>query len=391
MLENNVTNSTGADYFYDTSDKLVAGHSDNMLTDKNKTIKGELVGESSQNMVFTAMLENLSNKKTEQVTDKNDIIKLAFGNKDSKILTNEKTNAEITPKPGKNIINAKTVSDSLEQINNLPTNKPVTNNDLSSKSVLVSEQVKILANNTNPLMKQAGQSLQNIAPQNMSGQNPVSHNNNSNILGMKTNHKTTPKTEIQPPQTANNKSANIETNTPLQLISSQTQPQLQMQNQTLAQTLAQNTNQQQSIIVQVENAIDEQAKNIKQNTLPKPISIQLSPAELGRVIIRFHFDINEKIIANIISETSDANLHLRQKSDVLITQLRQAGFDNIDLDFATQPDGFLSADGFGSETGEFSHKNSNDNPVYFETNKDDADNKFTRQQIKTTHDLDIII
>lgn len=71
---------------------------------------------------------------------------------------------------------------------------------------------------------------------------------------------------------------------------------------------------------------------------PGPISVQLSPAELGRVHIQFSFDAADKIIAHIIAENAETGALLKRNSDLLTTHLKLGGFDNIDLNFETKPE-----------------------------------------------------
>ncbi|PHS37760.1 MAG: hypothetical protein COA91_09365 [Robiginitomaculum sp.] len=77
-----------------------------------------------------------------------------------------------------------------------------------------------------------------------------------------------------------------------------------------------------------------------------PILVQLSPAELGRVQIQFSFDSNERITANIIAESTETGVLLKQKSDMLLSFLKQGGFNNIDLNFETKTESNFS--NFGS-------------------------------------------
>ncbi|MCF6220323.1 MAG: flagellar hook-length control protein FliK [Robiginitomaculum sp.] len=78
-------------------------------------------------------------------------------------------------------------------------------------------------------------------------------------------------------------------------------------------------------------------KNQPGNT-PKDIIVQLSPAELGRVQIRFSFDTGERVVANIVADNPETMVVLRQKSDMLFAQLKLGGFDNIDLNFEASND-----------------------------------------------------
>ncbi|MCF6274154.1 MAG: flagellar hook-length control protein FliK [Robiginitomaculum sp.] len=71
---------------------------------------------------------------------------------------------------------------------------------------------------------------------------------------------------------------------------------------------------------------------------PKDIIVQLSPAELGRVQIRFSFDMGERVVANIVADNPETMMVLRQKSDMLFSQLKLGGFDNIDLNFEASND-----------------------------------------------------
>ncbi len=71
---------------------------------------------------------------------------------------------------------------------------------------------------------------------------------------------------------------------------------------------------------------------------PKDIVVQLSPAELGRVQIRFSFDTGERVVANIVADNPETMVVLRQKSDMLFAQLKLGGFDNIDLNFEASND-----------------------------------------------------
>ncbi|PHR57715.1 MAG: hypothetical protein COA43_11940 [Robiginitomaculum sp.] len=78
------------------------------------------------------------------------------------------------------------------------------------------------------------------------------------------------------------------------------------------------------------------------------IVIRLDPAELGRVNISFTFDKTNGVTANIIAETSSTAAILRERADVLVTQLKQSGFDNVNLNFDTRGDS-QSDKGFGSQ------------------------------------------
>ncbi|MBL4854217.1 MAG: flagellar hook-length control protein FliK [Robiginitomaculum sp.] len=83
------------------------------------------------------------------------------------------------------------------------------------------------------------------------------------------------------------------------------------------------------------------------NTL-MPVLVQLSPAELGRVQIQFSFNANERITANIIAENPETGALLKQKSDLLFTQLKLGGFVNIDLSFETKNENNFSNLGSGN-------------------------------------------
>ena len=109
----------------------------------------------------------------------------------------------------------------------------------------------------------------------------------------------------------------------------------------------------QVIVTQISSALSEQINSKfssggdKAQDKLKPIVVQLSPAELGRVQIRFSFDGNERVVANIVAENPDTGAILKQKSDMLFAGLKFGGFENIDINFEKSSSFDLS--GYGSE------------------------------------------
>ncbi len=114
------------------------------------------------------------------------------------------------------------------------------------------------------------------------------------------------------------------------------------------------TKQNQLIITQIGEVLVGQIANktsaIGDNTgnALKPILVQLSPAELGRVQIQFSFDANERIKANIIAESVETGLLLKQKSELLFSHLKLGGFNNIDLSFEAKNENNFSSFGSGA-------------------------------------------
>jgi hypothetical protein len=104
------------------------------------------------------------------------------------------------------------------------------------------------------------------------------------------------------------------------------------------------------LIDQITQELREKVSSISDKTTRsvKPLLMQLTPAELGRVHIQFSFDGHEHVSAKIIAESPEVSALLKQKSDVLFTHLKFGGFDNIDLSFGTKNDSGFS--GFGSTT-----------------------------------------
>lgn len=127
-----------------------------------------------------------------------------------------------------------------------------------------------------------------------------------------------------------------------------------------------------AIISQLGETLTQQASEItsklhsKSSNLPKPILVQLSPAELGRVEIQFSFDGHQKITAHIIAESSETGHLLKRKSEMLVTHLRLGGFENIDLNFDTKAEKNFSdfiSNGSKNNTATFSHSGQGtDNP-----------------------------
>ncbi|PHR91178.1 MAG: hypothetical protein COA69_11690 [Robiginitomaculum sp.] len=78
------------------------------------------------------------------------------------------------------------------------------------------------------------------------------------------------------------------------------------------------------------------------------IVLRLDPAELGRVEISFTFDKTNGVTANVVAETAQTAAILRERSDILSAQLKQSGFDNINLSFDTREDS-QSGKGFGAQ------------------------------------------
>ena len=78
------------------------------------------------------------------------------------------------------------------------------------------------------------------------------------------------------------------------------------------------------------------------------IVVRLDPAELGRININFTFDKGNTVHAHVIAETSSTAAILRERADVLNLQLKQAGFENINLSFDTASDS-SNKSGFGSQ------------------------------------------
>ncbi|MDT8345744.1 MAG: flagellar hook-length control protein FliK, partial [Thermohalobaculum sp.] len=64
------------------------------------------------------------------------------------------------------------------------------------------------------------------------------------------------------------------------------------------------------------------------------IELRLDPPELGRVDIRFDFT-DDRLNAVVAAERGATADLLRRHADMLIAQLREAGFDKVDLDFGS--------------------------------------------------------
>lgn len=78
------------------------------------------------------------------------------------------------------------------------------------------------------------------------------------------------------------------------------------------------------------------------------IVLRLDPAELGRVEISFTFDKTKGVTANVVAETASTAAVLRERADILSAQLKQSGFENINLSFDTREDG-QPGKGFGAQ------------------------------------------
>lgn len=64
-----------------------------------------------------------------------------------------------------------------------------------------------------------------------------------------------------------------------------------------------------------------------------PLNIQLSPANLGKIHIRFQFTTNEQMTAHILTERPETSTLLRQTSDIFLGHLKSFGLDNMKLHF----------------------------------------------------------
>ena len=83
------------------------------------------------------------------------------------------------------------------------------------------------------------------------------------------------------------------------------------------------------------------------------IVIRLDPAELGKVNITFTFDKAGGVNAHVVADTASTAAILRDRADVLATQLKQSGFENVNLSFDTNTNE-QSNKGFGTQ---FSNQN----------------------------------
>ena len=70
------------------------------------------------------------------------------------------------------------------------------------------------------------------------------------------------------------------------------------------------------------------------------IQVQLDPPEMGRVMVDFIYESDQSLKVVIKAESLDAQLQLRQHSDILLTSLRDSGLDNISLDFQMNSNAF---------------------------------------------------
>ncbi len=147
----------------------------------------------------------------------------------------------------------------------------------------------------------------------------------------------------------------LKTSGAIELTSMQTAPLAPAQNFSGGQmntVLTSPQNQSMPILTQIGQALGAQvmqqipAATDKPGSVLNPVLVQLSPAELGRVQIQFRFDSNERITANIIAESAETGVLLKQKSDMLFSLLKQSGFNNIDLSLEAKNESNFS--NFGS-------------------------------------------
>ena len=88
---------------------------------------------------------------------------------------------------------------------------------------------------------------------------------------------------------------------------------------------------------------------VKSNARNDSVEIRLDPPELGRVKIDFAMETNEAVRAVITAERGETLDHLRRNIQDLSEQLKQAGFESIEFEFARQEGGDFSDIG-GFET-----------------------------------------
>ncbi len=90
---------------------------------------------------------------------------------------------------------------------------------------------------------------------------------------------------------------------------------------------------------------------IKRTEKTGDIVVRLDPAELGKVNITFTFEKAGSVTAHVVADTVSTTAILRDRADMLLVQLKQSGFDDVNLSFDTQNND-QNEKGFGAQ---FSH------------------------------------
>ena len=96
---------------------------------------------------------------------------------------------------------------------------------------------------------------------------------------------------------------------------------------------------------------------IKRTEKTGDIVVRLDPAELGKVNITFTFEKAGSVTAHVVADITSTTAILRDRADMLHAQLKQSGFENINLSFDTQ-DRNQNDDGFGAQLSHHNKKQS---------------------------------
>lgn len=122
---------------------------------------------------------------------------------------------------------------------------------------------------------------------------------------------------------------------------------------------------------------------VRQSEKSGDIVIRLDPAELGKVNITFTFDKAGGVNAHVVADTASTAAILRDRADVLATQLKQSGFENVNLSFDTNTNE-QSNKGFGTQ---FSNQSQSEHAAnrakVFDLVEQDIQNPLA--QIETEH------
>lgn len=123
---------------------------------------------------------------------------------------------------------------------------------------------------------------------------------------------------------------------------------------------------------------------VRQSEKSGDIVIRLDPAELGKVNITFTFDKAGGVNAHVVADTASTAAVLRDRADILATQLKQSGFENINLSFDTASSE-QNNKGFGTQFSNNAQSEHNTNRAkFFDIVEQDAQNPLLQAE-KTQH------
>lgn len=119
---------------------------------------------------------------------------------------------------------------------------------------------------------------------------------------------------------------------------------------------------------------------VRQSEKSGDIVIRLDPAELGKVNITFTFDKAGGVNAHVVADTASTAAVLRDRADILATQLKQSGFENINLSFDTNSNE-QNNKGFGTQFSNNAQSEHNTNRAkFFDIMEQDVQNPLLQTE-----------